>query len=147
MPTIQCAPSETGGRATPAPAPPEQPDSPLAGRTILIAEDEALMALDLEITLAEAGALILGPVAQVGEGLSLAKAQDNLPSAALLDVNLCGEEVYPLAEWLAERGVPLVFHTGHASPAAIAARFDAAAIFAKPADMQALLAALVDATD
>ncbi len=146
MPTVQCAAGRARGEKGLYPAPSNLPDSPLAGTTILIAEDEALLALDLEITLADAGAMILGPVARVEEGLALVAAVDALPSAALLDVDLCGEEVYPLAQWLYDRGVPLVFHTGHASPATIAARFEAAAIFPKPADMQVLLAAMVDAT-
>lgn len=90
------------------------PDLALAvrGRRILVVEDEYVMAKDLQHELEDAGAEVLGPVPSVADALALL-ATDVRPDAAVLDVNLGGELVFPVAEALRERGVPFLFATGY----------------------------------
>jgi PAS domain S-box-containing protein len=80
-------------------------------KRLLVVEDEALIAMELSAGLASLGWEIMGPAATIAEAKRIMEAQ--LPDAAVLDVNLGGDQVYPLAEWLCERGVPFVFCTGY----------------------------------
>jgi CheY-like chemotaxis protein len=82
----------------------------LAGKRILLVEDEYVLATELAQFLQRHGATIVGPVGSVAEALVLAKGAVD---AAVLDVNLRGERVYPVADTLIRRGVPLVFATGY----------------------------------
>lgn len=84
----------------------------LSGITVLVVEDEPLIAWELAMGLEEAGASVVGPVATVDA--ALAKVAVEPLAAAVLDVRLGASEVTPVAHALAERGVPFVFHTGHA---------------------------------
>ena len=88
------------------------PEGTLQGRHILVVEDEYFLADELQITLEDAGAEMLGPVASVQGGLRILEGS-TLPDAASLDVSLGGETVYPLADALIARGVPFVFTTGY----------------------------------
>ncbi|WP_297803369.1 response regulator [uncultured Brevundimonas sp.] len=83
----------------------------LAGRRVLIVEDESLVAMLLETILEDLECQIVGPAGSVEEGVNVAKAQDI--DAALLDVNVAGQYVFPVAECLKERGIPFVFSTGY----------------------------------
>ena len=83
----------------------------LAGRRILIVEDEALVAMLVEDALFDAGAEVIGPVATVAEAMALLDAA--APDAAVLDLNLAGETSTPVADVLANRGVPFVVATGY----------------------------------
>jgi CheY-like chemotaxis protein len=85
--------------------------SKLAGRRILIVEDEALVAMLVEDALLDAGAEVVGPVATVAEAMSLLDTA--APDAAVLDLNLAGETSTPVADVLASRGVPFVVATGY----------------------------------
>ena len=82
-----------------------------AGRRVLIVEDESLVAMLLETILEDMGCVPVGPAATVDEGLQL--AADGPIDAALLDVNVAGRQVFPVAEVLKARGVPFVFSTGY----------------------------------
>lgn len=82
-----------------------------AGRRVLVVEDESLVAMLLETILEDMGCEPVGPAATVEEGLQLAAAEQ--VDAALLDVNVAGRQVFPVAEALRERGVPFVFSTGY----------------------------------
>ena len=84
---------------------------PLAGRRILVVEDEPLLAMLTEDLLIEGGAVVVGPAPTLAAAEGLI-AQGGL-DGALLDVNICGREVYPVAELLARDGVPFVFVTGY----------------------------------
>ena len=83
----------------------------LSGRRVLVVEDESLVAMLLETILEDMGCLPVGPASSVDEGLAL--ATDEHLDAALLDVNVAGRHVFPIAEVLKARGVPFVFSTGY----------------------------------
>jgi len=67
----------------------------LAGKRILVVEDEMLVAMLIEDMLAEAGCVVIGPFARVPEALAAARTET--VDAALLDVNVAGETVFPVA--------------------------------------------------
>lgn len=81
------------------------------GPRLLVVEDEPLVAMMLEDVLGEAGYAVVGPIAQLDEALAAARAET--VDLALLDVNLMGKHVYPVAAVLAERGIPFLFMTGY----------------------------------
>lgn len=83
----------------------------LKGLRILVVEDEALVALQLEDMLYELGCIVIGPASRVGQALELLAAQR--VDAAVLDLNVAGELVYPVAEMLEKRGIPFIFATGY----------------------------------
>ena len=82
-----------------------------AGRRVLVVEDESLVAMLLETILEDMGCVPVGPASTVDEGLSM--ATDEVIDAALLDVNVAGRQVFPIAQILKDRGVPFVFSTGY----------------------------------
>lgn len=84
----------------------------LSGRRVLIVEDESLVAMLLETVLGDMGCVVVGPVSNIGDGLHAVAGEAAL-DAALLDVNVAGQEVFPIAEALQARGVPFVFSTGY----------------------------------
>lgn len=83
----------------------------LAGRRVLIVEDELLVAMDMEQLLRRHGGLVLGPAPSVARALAL--IDERLPDVAVLDVQLGAERAAPIAERLAADGVPFVLVTGH----------------------------------
>jgi CheY-like chemotaxis protein len=84
----------------------------LTGRRVLIVEDESLVAMLLETILEDMGCIPVGPASTVEEGLTM--AEDEAPlDAALLDVNVAGQQIFPVAAILRARGVPFVFSTGY----------------------------------
>ena len=87
----------------------------LTGRRVLVVEDEALVSMLVEDELRDAGAEVLGPAPTVDHALQLieAAAADGGLGAAVLDINLDGQHVGPVADRLAALGVPFVFATGY----------------------------------
>ena len=83
----------------------------LAGTRILVVEDETLLALDLEMLLAQSGCEVVGPVATVAA--AIAAVDGELLDAALLDLNLQGESAVPIADALVARSIPFVFLSGY----------------------------------
>jgi CheY-like chemotaxis protein len=83
-----------------------------AGRRVLVVEDESLVAMLLETILEDMGCVPVGPAATVDEGLQMATGDEPI-DAALLDVNVAGRQVFPIAQALKDRGVPFVFSTGY----------------------------------
>lgn len=106
-------------------------DTLLRNRHILVVEDEATVAFDLEYALMDRGAKVIGPVGTLAETLALIDTTDRI-CAAILDVRISDGTVYPAARLLAERGVPFLFHTGHAGEGEIAERFPDATVCIKP---------------
>lgn len=87
----------------------EAPD--LSPGSELVVEDEYLIALEVEITLLNAGCVVVGPFANVQAALEALKVEK--VDLALLDVNLAGELVFPMAYFLEGGGTPFLFVTGH----------------------------------
>ncbi|WFU69188.1 response regulator [Bradyrhizobium sp. CB2312] len=78
---------------------------------ILVVEDEYLIAMELEVTLRTAGYRLIGQVPDVSAALKLLKAER--PDAAILDVNLDGQRVTPVAEVLQAVFVPFILASGY----------------------------------
>ena len=110
-----------------------------AKRRILVVEDEALIAMDLERVVRRAGCEVLGPVGRAEEALRLA-AEERL-DAAILDVRLSDGDCFAVADALARRRVPFVFVTGSA-PAALPERFRGRLLIRKPYNAAKLAAML-----
>jgi DNA-binding response OmpR family regulator len=83
----------------------------LAGVRILVVEDEFLVAMLIEEMLESAGCVVIGPIPRVPEALD-AVDRDTC-DAAVLDINLGGERIDPVAEALSKRNVPFMFVTGY----------------------------------
>jgi CheY-like chemotaxis protein len=122
--------------------PPGSP--PPDGRLVLVVEDESLIAMDLELLLRRHGWRVLGPAATVAAALRLLR-QGDTPDVALLDVNLRGEPVTPVAEELRARGVPFVLASAYDRLGPAAAALAGALNVGKPTDERRLLAALAQA--
>lgn len=120
----------------------------LAGMRILVVEDEYLLADDLREALTQAGAQVLWPVPSVDDAQALI-AREAAIDAAVLDINLRGEMVFPVADLLAARGVPFAFATGY-DEWALPERFVGAPRVEKPlkgARVMALLRPLLVASE
>ena len=87
-------------------------EHPLRGRRILVVEDEYLLADDLTYALVDAGAEVIGPAGSVEDASALVTSEERI-DAAVLDVNLRGEMVFPVADALIGRGIPFAFTTGY----------------------------------
>ncbi|ATQ40950.1 HWE histidine kinase domain-containing protein [Caulobacter mirabilis] len=147
--TITAAPPrdgpETGEAATPdegaSRGPPPVDDGEIGGLKVLIVEDAVLLALELEAGLQEAGAEVVAMASELEEALQLL---DRPIDAAVLDANLNGESVRPLAEILRDRGTPFVFATGYGERGAPEG-FDAPVV-RKPYNVRQIVQALARAT-
>ena len=110
----------------------------LRGRRILVVEDDYITAEDMKAELESAGAEVLGPDFEGALDL-LASVQS--PDVAILDMNLGGEMVFPLADRLRERGIPIVFATGYEC-SAIPEPYSNHPCLEKPLDMRQVAQAL-----
>jgi two-component system, response regulator PdtaR len=114
-------------------------------KTVLVVEDEFLIAMDLKLMLEARGWRVIGPVATVRAALRL--LEDELPAVALLDVNLGNELVTPVAESLKALGVPFALASAYARPAEFGGEVLAGALnVGKPVAERRLLAALSELT-
>src|SRR6201992_316990 len=87
---------------------------PLEGRRVLVIEDEYFLADDIVRALMALGARIVGPYGNLDEATKVVD-RDIAIDAAIMDINLRDEMVFPLARMLRSRNVPLVFTTGYDS--------------------------------
>ena len=117
-----------------------EPD--LKGRRILIVEDEYLIADDLAKAIGEAGGEVVGPVPTVEDASRLIQ-QESTIDMAVLDVNLRGEMVFPVADALAARDVPFVFATGY-DEWTLPERFSMARRLEKPLKGTKVVATLIE---
>lgn len=120
-------------------------DVALAGRRILVVEDEFLVAEYLGEILRGAGAHVLGPLGRVAETLAFVESHKDGMDAVVLDVNLHGQSSFPIADLLIRHGIRFVFTNGY-DGAAIEAAYRSYPRCEKPFREEALLAALVPAT-
>ena len=98
--------------------------------TVLVVEDEFIIALDLSETVRDLGFRVEGPFADK-ENAFIA-IDRHMPDCAILDVKTADGDVYPLADALADAGVPIIFHSGHIAPDDIADRYPEARTCSKP---------------
>ena len=104
---------------------------------LLLVEDEFLLAIDLQNKLIEEGYVVVGPYHNLAEALA-ASALETI-DLAVLDTNLNGEFVFPLADKLIERNIPCVFLTGYGA-SNLPAKFRSLPIVTKPSHPDAVLA-------
>ncbi|MGH7246622.1 MAG: hypothetical protein ACREH9_00820, partial [Pseudomonadota bacterium] len=100
---------------------------------VLLVEDEALVAMMIQECLTEFGYQVIGPIGTAAE--AAARAEDAQFEAAVLDINLGDGAIYPGADVLAARGVPLVFVTGYDADS-VDARFRDIPILQKPIERE-----------
>lgn len=117
------------------------------GLRVFMVEDEAMLSLAMQDMLAELGCEVVGTAARLEAALEL--AQSVVFDIAVLDVNLGGERVDPVADIIAARGLPIVFVTGYGKQGA--PRHLAGPVVEKPYELvnlkKALSAALGGAHD
>jgi PAS domain S-box-containing protein len=101
----------------------------LGGNRILLVEDEVLVAMMMRDLLGELGLSIIGPFSRLSEAM-VAAVHDEI-DGAIIDVNLGGEFVYPVADVLVARKIPFVFVTGYGVES-IESRFGSVPIVKKP---------------
>lgn len=112
---------------------------------ILVVEDEYLVAQDLVEDLRSLGAEVLGPVPSVKKAMAALDESPRL-DGAILDVNLQGDMIFPVADRLAARDVPFVFTTGYGE-GVIPERYAAVPRCEKPVTRPRLKRALADSFD
>ncbi len=105
------------------------------GRRVMVVEDEALVAMAVAETMTELGYSVVGPFSRVND--AIAALNDEPVAAAILDINLDGQLVYPLAEVLSSRGIPFIFVTGYGTES-VDRRFAGITVLQKPIGRQAL---------
>ena len=118
----------------------------LSSLKVLVVEDEALVSMLVEDMLTDLGCAIVGPAAEIEEALRLAGSADI--DAALLDVNLGGRPIFPVADALKARGVPFAFASGYGE-AGLTDDHKGATVLQKPfreADLRRVLESLVGQT-
>jgi DNA-binding response OmpR family regulator len=115
----------------------------LAGKRVLVVDDDSLLALDLELFLKDEGCVVLGPAPSVDAALALIAAEP--PEAAVLDLDLGGTTSAPVADALAARDVGFLFISGH-SHAMLPADHADRPLLAKPwseAELRRVLTAML----
>lgn len=123
---------------SPSIAPPALPAPRKAARPkLLLVEDEIIVALEMAHEFRASGWDVIGPASSLAEGFALLSL-GHCPDAAVLDVNVDRELVFPLAEELRRRGIPLVFCTGCDMPPG-SVEFQGAPVVRKPTTTMAIL--------
>jgi two-component SAPR family response regulator len=105
------------------------------GNRVLLVEDEILVAMMMRDILSDLGFSVIGPFSRLSE--AMVAAVHNEIDAGIVDINLGGEFVYPVADVLVARGIPFVFVTGYGVES-IEGRFGSVPIIKKPVQRQAL---------
>jgi CheY-like chemotaxis protein len=117
-------------------------ETEFAGLKILIAEDEYLISLMLQQMLEDLGCSVVGVAENLPAALSLASS--STADLAILDVNLGGQSIYPVADMLAAKRVPIIFATGYGSQG-LSEGYRRHTILAKPYDVDAVRSCLLRA--
>jgi CheY-like chemotaxis protein len=104
-----------------------------SGKHILVVEDEYFLADETRRKLEKLGATVVGPAGRVDEAMEL--IGERRVDAAILDIHLHEDLVFPVAERLEELNIPYVFATGY-DPSIIPARFSGFVLSAKPIDLE-----------
>jgi len=114
----------------------------LNGLSVLIVENEPLIALDLSDAVVDLQGIVIGPVPTVAEALAILAGQP--VGAAILDARLDDRDVTPLAIRLVEQAVPFVIHTGTGLPAELAASHPDLPVILKPKRPGEVVATLME---
>lgn len=114
-------------------------DSALRDQRILIVEDEYLLGIALLDSLEGAGATVIGPIGSIPDALHVLESCEL--DCAVLDINLNGTQVYPVADALRQQGVPFVFTSGYDAQF-LPERFDGNPLVTKPCDDEVLCGAI-----
>ena len=104
-------------------------------KRILVLEDESLIAMIMAQTLRELNFDVVGPFGRVSDAIAALDLQ--MIDAGILDINLAGEMVYPVARILQARKVPFVFMTGYSSEA-VELSFPSVRVLQKPVERELL---------
>ena len=112
----------------------------LDGARVLVAEDQAYIALDLALAIEDVGGRVVGPAASAAEALELLAVTD--VDAAILDVDLADGDCSAIVETLASRRIPTIVQTGLELPPALASRFPDLIVQDKPCTAFRLVAQL-----
>jgi DNA-binding response OmpR family regulator len=112
----------------------------LSGVRVLVVEDDPLLAMDLDATLVEAGAVVVSLCQTLDE--AMVRADDDDFAVAVLDFGLGSDTVSPVARRLVNRGVPFVLYTGKSRHEPIMAEWRDCSIVEKPASSRALVSAV-----
>ncbi|APE28141.1 response regulator, putative [Aurantiacibacter gangjinensis] len=112
---------------------------------MLVVEDEFIVALDLSETVRDMGFRVEGPYANTDH--ALISVDQELPDFAILDVQTADGEVFPLADALTDAGVPIIFHSGHATPKELRERYPEAMAASKPCPPSDLIAMITKAEE
>jgi DNA-binding NarL/FixJ family response regulator len=108
--------------------------------SVLVAEDQPFIALDLALAVGDAGGEVVGPAASSEEALALLAT--GTVAAAILDVNLVDGDCSALVEALVGLDVPFIVHTAVDIPPALATRFSSLVVQIKPCPAANLVAQL-----
>jgi CheY-like chemotaxis protein len=119
------------------------PQNLFQGRRILVVEDDYLVVEEMVHALEASGAEVVGPIANLPKAFERLERISDI-RGAVLDINLQGELVYPLAEELARRGIPFVFATAY-DETALPTSYRKYKRFMKPVDVREVAAALLAA--
>jgi CheY-like chemotaxis protein len=109
----------------------------LSGLRLLLVEDEALVAMEAEDMLTDLGCVVVDVAGTLARGLAVASDRMVELDGAVLDINLGGEKVYPVADVLLARGVPFIFASGYGA-GGVALRYAHAPVLTKPYQPKAL---------
>lgn len=118
---------------------PETESEPLAGLNVLVVEDEAIISFLIEDMLLSLGCASVAHAGTVKQAINVLSEQ--MPDAAVLDLNLAGESGYAVAEKLEEGGIPFVFATGYGETG-LPARWRERPVIQKPFTLESLGSAL-----
>ncbi len=83
----------------------------LQGLRVLVVEDEMMVSMLIEDMLSDLGCVVVGPASRLDEAIELASTAEL--DCAVLDVNLGGQPIFPLADLLRAKGAPFAFATGY----------------------------------
>lgn len=116
-------------------------DESLQGRRVLIVEDEMMISMMLEDMVADLGGTVAAVAASPKQALQF--LEDQSPDAAILDVNLDGQNSYDVAAVLEQRGTPFLFSTGYGA-AALEEPYRSRRVLQKPFRLEDLAEAMAD---
>jgi CheY-like chemotaxis protein len=108
----------------------------IKGLRLFVVEDEALVAMLLEDLLTDLGCTVVDIVGTIRDALS--RLARTVADGAVLDVNLGGEKVFPVADALVQRGMPFIFATGYGR-AGLDERYPSTPVLTKPYSPEALV--------